>query len=111
MTQADVIAGAMSEDELLANVRDFARWQGWLTYHTQRSQRSEPGFPDLMLLRRSRLVAVELKSQRGKVTPAQQEWLDGLTDVAHGTDRVEVYVWRPLDWLAGTVQRTLTDPR
>lgn len=101
-TSIDVLAAGMTEAELLANVRQLARLRGWLTYHTQRSQRSEPGFPDLMLVRRSRAVAVELKSQRGKCSPAQERWLEGLRGAG-----LEVYVWRPADWLAGSIDRAL----
>lgn len=43
-----------------------------------------------------------MKRQDGKVSPAQQAWIDGL-----GNAGAEVYVWRPYDWLAGTIQRLL----
>jgi hypothetical protein len=39
-------------------------------------------------------VLVELKSEKGKVTPAQQHWLD-LLGACPG---LEVHVWRPSDW-------------
>lgn len=114
MTQEQVeqLAAAMPEAELLANIRTLAGWRGWLVYHTQRSERSEPGFPDLVLVhpKRGRLIFAELKSQRGKVSPAQQRWIDGLGDVAGTGDdagALEVFVWRPVDWLAGTIQRVL----
>lgn len=55
---------------------------------------SSPGFPDLTLVRGRRLVFAELKGHRGRVEPAQDEWLDLLAEVPG----VEVYVWRPRDW-------------
>ena len=48
------------------------------------------GFPDLVLCRPPRLIFVELKSETGKVSTDQQEWLKALRACG-----VEVYVWRP----------------
>lgn len=50
------------------------------------------GWPDLALLRDSRLVFAEVKSLRCKVTPAQETWLQALARVPG----VETYVWRPV---------------
>lgn len=65
---------------------------GWtLNYHTLRSKGSRSGFPDRILVR-ERLIAVELKTEQGKPTDAQREWLDGLAAAG-----VETYLWRPSD--------------
>lgn len=66
----------------------------WLTYHTYNSQRSNRGFPDLIMLRDDRVIAAELKQDGEKPTPEQLIWLR--TFVATG--KVEVYVWAPADW-------------
>jgi len=84
-------------------VIDLARACGWLVYHTLNSRGSESGFPDLVLVRGARLVFAELKSERGKVKPDQQVWLDALAVVKGSYDEtvediVEVYLWRPSDW-------------
>lgn len=97
------VAAVMTEAELLTNVRSAAGQLGWLVYHTHRSDRSEPGFPDLVLVRRSRAVFVELKNAKRKPTAQQRVWLKALA----GVDAVEVYLWRPVDWLSGAVVRTL----
>ena len=88
-----VIQAAISESELQGFVVTLARTHGWLAYHTHDSRRSEAGFPDLCLVRDGRVIFAELKSMKGKVTDAQQRWLDELG----GADGVEVYVWRPVD--------------
>ena len=82
----------MSEDDLLAAVRDIAHLRGWRTYHTYDSRRSEPGFPDLVMAHpiQKRIVYVELKSAKGRVTNAQAQWLDDLHDAG-----AEAYIWRP----------------
>ena len=58
-----------------------------------RPVRNAPGWPDLLLLRDQTLVVVELKSDRGRVSPEQEGWLTAFRRVA----RVVVCVWRPRD--------------
>ncbi|HEY3492176.1 MAG TPA: VRR-NUC domain-containing protein [Solirubrobacterales bacterium] len=85
----------MTEKEFLECVVALAAFGGWrLVYHTHRSDRSQPGFPDLVLVRpqHGELVFAELKSERGRLSPAQQEWLDGLRRAGQ-----EAYLWRPSD--------------
>lgn len=100
------VPAAMPEKALLANVRNLATRHGFLVYHTHRSDKSEPGFPDLVLCKPGRLLFIELKSATGKVTEDQMRWLELLKRSVPG---VEVYLWRPSDWpsiatiLAGVV--------
>lgn len=84
---------AMSEAELLQAVRELAGFRGWLVYHTHRSERSEPGFPDLVLVRGERVIFAELKTVRGRTSTHQERWLSALRQ-APG---VETYLWRPAD--------------
>lgn len=85
---------ALSERHWQQRVLDLASLRRWLSYHTHDSRRSEPGFPDLVLLRGSRCVVAELKSERGRLTTAQEVWLTAFRQVP----AVEVFVWRPSDW-------------
>jgi hypothetical protein len=82
-----------SEKEWQWRVVNFAEAHGWKYYHTYDSRRSPEGFPDLVLLRPGRIVVAELKTDKGKVTAAQQEWLE-----AWQAAGAEVYVWRPSMW-------------
>lgn len=82
-----------TEAQFLASVIKLARLCGWAVYHTHNSQHSEAGFPDLVMVKRPRVLFVELKSDRGKVTDAQGAWLDEL----RACDQ-EAYVWRPKHW-------------
>jgi hypothetical protein len=54
---------------------------------------SVAGWPDLVAWRPGRLVAIELKSARGRVTPEQAQVLEELTDAG-----VECRVARPADF-------------
>jgi hypothetical protein len=81
----------VSEKEWAAQVCELATATGWQRYHTYRSERSAPGWPDEALVR-ERLVLLELKSETGKLSPAQREWIGWLLGAG-----VEVYVARPSD--------------
>jgi hypothetical protein len=96
-------APAIREKDLREQIRTLAKIYGWRMAFTQYSLRSPKGFPDLVLVRPPRLVFAELKSETGKTTTDQDEWLDKLRVVAGANDgllharSIEVYLWRPSD--------------
>ena len=53
------------------------------------------GFPDLLVIHpnAARIVAAELKTNTGRQTDRQREWLRDLKAAG-----VETYVWRPSSW-------------
>lgn len=71
----------MSEREFQAQVVQAAEALGYLCYHTHDSRRSAPGFPDLIMVRGYRLIALELKVGRRRPTPEQLVWLHALREV------------------------------
>jgi hypothetical protein len=77
-----------------AQVIELALLYGWFVYHTYDSQ---PGWPDLVLARPTtgELIFVELKTDVGRLSPAQRSWLRVLEDCNQ-----EVHVWRPRDFEA-----------
>jgi len=87
----------ITEKVFLAQVRKAALIHGYRFYHTFNSMRSDVGFPDICMVnaKKGRLIFAELKSDKGKVTPKQQEWLDDLLSL--GGYVPEVYLWRPSD--------------
>ncbi len=100
----EVAARAMTEKQLQQAVMDLARLLGWRVFHTFISVRSAPGFPDIVGIRASdgRLFACELKSARGKLTPAQEAWLADFRATG-----AETYVFRPEDWHSGRIEEIL----
>lgn len=84
----------ITEKAFIGQVIDLARTFGWRDYHPYLSIHSARGWPDLALCRPPRLVLAELKSEKGKVSSAQQEWLDLLRECPG----LEVFVWRPSDF-------------
>ncbi|MHB1950209.1 MAG: VRR-NUC domain-containing protein [Acidiferrobacteraceae bacterium] len=101
---------AVSESALQTAIIDLARRLGWLVAHHHDSRRQirpgvhvgdrdAAGLPDLTLVRDGRLLFCELKGSRGRLRPAQQQWLDALALVAaNAPETVGVHVWRPDSW-------------
>lgn len=82
----------MLESELQAMVIEAAMFLGLKVYHTHDSRRSQPGFPDLVIVGRE-VEFWELKTAKGRVTPEQREWILALKRTgAHAA------VYRPMDW-------------
>ena len=100
----DSIANAMLEKDLQQYTFNMAACLGYKHYHTHNSFRSDPGFPDSVLLnpQNKRLIFCEFKRQKKDPTPTQQWWIDSLQACGQ-----EVYVIRPMDWLDGTVEKIL----
>lgn len=95
-------ARLMTEKDLLASVRALARDLGWMTFHVHDSRKSEPGWPDLVLLKGDRMLHRELKTMQGRLSPAQVVVVAALEEAG-----ADVAVWRPVDLLDGTVAATL----
>jgi hypothetical protein len=83
----------MTERELQAGIIAAAREFGHLVYHTYDSRRSHPGFPDLTIPLGPRLIFAELKTEKGKLTTEQAQWLKALSNCKV----IETYLWRPSD--------------
>ena len=86
-------------------VAALARLQGWRVFHATDTADnvktdSDPGFPDLALLRRreaggvAELLFLETKRLRGKLTEDQGWWLTTLNAV----ESVSAHMVKPDDW-------------
>ena len=96
----------LTEKQWQAQVVQLAHTLGYRHYHPLRSKGSPAGWPDLALCK-DRLVLLELKTETGKISSAQADWIRALHHA--GT---EVYVARPrhLQALATLLgPRTTTD--
>ena len=112
------VARHMPEKQLQANVVELAELLGWMVYHTYDSRKSAPGFPDLVMVKAPRVIIAELKTEKGHTTDAQDEWLSEFgrceeTSIYHASmvptaqPVVSAFVWRPSDWLDGTIEGVL----
>ena len=76
----------------MASVVQLAKLQHWTVYHTYNSQRSEPGFPDLVLVKH-KCIFRELKTDKGRITEPQKLWINKLQEAG-----ADAKIWRPKDW-------------
>jgi len=99
------------ERDLLTCVVETARLFGWLAYHPWRSDNSERGWPDLVLVKPGttgaygRALFVELKrSDRQRLTADQAAWGQALLSAGLDWRR-----WTWQDWHSGEVERVLRE--
>ena len=104
---------SVSENEWTNHIITTARMYGWLVAHFRAGmmrsgrwctpvQGDGAGFPDLVLCR-DRVIFVELKSEKGRLSAAQKHWISKLEKAG-----VEIYVWRPsqYDEIVAMLSRT-----
>src|SRR5580765_6799003 len=105
----------MSERELQDAVIELAALLGYLCHHslparTSRGWRTalqgNEGAPDLLLVGNGRVIHAELKSEKGKLSVAQECWASALSRAG-----AEYYVWRPRHWTSGVIEATLRSTR
>jgi len=94
----------MSEAEFKNVVISIARRYGWLVHHDLPAQNSrgrwathgqgDAGFPDLLMVHpiSGKILAVELKAEKGKLSPLQKRWL-----MAFDVSATFNSVWKPSD--------------
>ena len=92
---------SIPERDFQQAVIDTARLLGWRVQFHWSERHSPKGWPDLTLIRPPRLLFVECKTERGRLTAAQKSTLALLVPVPH----IECSVWRPRD--LDQIQRVL----
>src|SRR4030095_3661937 len=83
----------VTEKALQQTIVAAAKLLNWRCYHTYDSRKSQPGFPDLCLVKGKSLLFIECKTSSGKLTQKQGDWLVALQAVPG----VLVHVARPND--------------
>ena len=81
------------EADFQAQIVKLATLLGWKVYHTHDSRKSQGGFPDLILIRRTRMIVSELKTQEHTTTDEQRKWMHAFIGIGIGD--AEVSLWRP----------------
>lgn len=88
------VSGCVTEKAFQDTVVQAAELYGWWHYHTHDSRRSTPGFPDLVLIKPPKVIFLEVKREKGRLTVAQADVLAMLSDCSD----VDAAVVRPSDW-------------
>lgn len=83
----------MLEAEFQSQIVEVCKLHRVEAFHVNLSIRSEPGWPDLVLVGPNGILYRELKTKTGTVSPSQHYWLGILGDAG-----ADVGVWRPDQW-------------
>lgn len=93
-----------TEDDFCRAVIAFAQLNHWKVAHFRPGmtksgkwvtavQGDGKGFPDLVLVRGNCLIFAELKAEKGKLSPEQENWWRDLLNAG-----ANFKIWRPSDW-------------
>lgn len=83
-----------TEKQFVQLVMDFVRLNGFLAYHTWRSDRSAKGFPDVIAVGHDVCLAIELKLDGRYPNAKQAEWLERLGAI----EGIWAFCLQPTDW-------------
>lgn len=88
----------ITEKQFAPTVIALAKTLGWRVHRNWTELHSPKGWPDLICCRQKgtawEMVALELKSEKGKLTEEQEDWL-GILDKVPG---ITAKCVRPSDW-------------
>lgn len=88
----------MTEEQLTSTVVQLAQFHGWKVVHFRPARlgdrwvtavQGDIGSPDIILARRGVVLLVELKTERGRLTPQQKQWAKEIGE--------QYRLWRPRD--------------
>lgn len=91
-----------TEADFQRAVTDLLDTLGLRYWHDNDSRRNKAGLPDLIIVCPAGVLWRELKTERGRVTSEQREWLTDLHSAGQDAD-----VWRPRDLDTGRIAREL----
>jgi hypothetical protein len=92
----------ITEADFSTQVEGLLNLSGWRWHHSRPARTKDgwvtpisgdPGIPDIIAVRGDELIWIELKSERGRLTPGQYAWIGSLRVAGQ-----RVYLWRPSDW-------------
>ena len=77
----------MKEGEILKQVRDYLRWRGWKVYRIQQGLGCHRGMSDLICVKDGKVLFLEIKTPKGKLSPHQEKFRDEIQDAGN------IYLW------------------
>lgn len=93
-----------NERQFMDNIIRFAHLRGWRLVHQRPARLADgswrtaicghAGYPDITMVRDGVLIFAELKTDKGKLSGEQKDWIRDLERV----QGIIVRVWRPSDW-------------
>lgn len=94
----------LKERDLQRQIRNMLDQFGWKTAVSWTSIHSPKGWPDLYAVRGPVFVAIEVKTEKGRLSAHQEAWLAALRELPGAAF---VGVIRPSDWFSGVLDEVL----
>jgi Holliday junction resolvase len=89
---------ALKESDILKQVKDYLRWNGWFVIRIQQGLGSYRGISDLIAIKDGKVVFVEIKTKKGNLSEWQIKFKNDL-EAKGGT----YVVIRSIDDIKGTL--------
>lgn len=64
----------LTETDIMRQIREYLQWHGWYVIRNQQSLGSHPGLSDLTAIRAGRVLWIEVKTAKGKLSKAQEKF-------------------------------------
>lgn len=89
----------MKEAEFAKRIEETANYLGLRWHHETDSRKSKAGFPDYTFVGLNGIMFLEIKADKGRVSPQQQAWIESLHRIAIlSRGLVYAYIAYPKDW-------------
>ena len=69
---------AQKENEIQSQVREYLRLKDWYVIRNQQSMGSHRGLADLTAVKNGRVVFIEIKTKKGKLSKHQEKFRDDI---------------------------------
>lgn len=74
------------ENTIQSDIREFLQWNGWFVIRNHQSLGSHKGLSDLTVIKNGRVVWIEVKTKKGKLSVHQVEFRNAIE--AHGGEYI-----------------------
>lgn len=91
----------VTETDIMHQIRDFLKLHGWMVIRNHQTLGSHPGVPDLTAIRGGKVVWIEVKTPKGRLSKTQEKFLQELED--HGGWWIVARSVEDVEHLAGDV--------
>lgn len=78
--------GEATEKEIQSDIREYLQWRGWYVIRIQQGMGAHKGLSDLIAVKDGRVVFMEIKTPRGRLSEYQVRFREALKE--HGGEYV-----------------------
>lgn len=90
-TEDKEIADPGPESHLQAKIEKWAKSKGYPCWHDRSRKKNQPGWPDVILFLKDRVILIELKSQKGRLSTEQKILRQQFIYLGHEWQEVRSY--------------------